>query len=103
HTPPRPRHIHSFPTRRSSDLTYYELIDDELKWSDGVALYVRTRGDTGLVTGELRRMLARVGEGIAPSETATMEQEIETSLWQERSEEHTSELQSRFDLVCRLL
>src|SRR5699024_12228667 len=24
-------------------------------------------------------------------------------IWQERSEEHTSELQSRFDLVCRLL
>src|SRR5699024_11509484 len=24
-------------------------------------------------------------------------------LWQRRSEEHTSELQSRFDLVCRLL
>src|SRR5437868_12041914 len=23
--------------------------------------------------------------------------------WRERSEEHTSELQSRFDLVCRLL
>src|SRR5437868_7779097 len=25
------------------------------------------------------------------------------SRWRERSEEHTSELQSRFDLVCRLL
>src|SRR5438067_3018511 len=25
------------------------------------------------------------------------------SLWLKRSEEHTSELQSRFDLVCRLL
>src|SRR5437868_12153300 len=26
-----------------------------------------------------------------------------TNGWQNRSEEHTSELQSRFDLVCRLL
>src|SRR5207249_9243040 len=25
------------------------------------------------------------------------------SIWRKRSEEHTSELQSRFDLVCRLL
>ncbi len=70
--------------REQAPPTYYELIDDELKWSDGVALYVRTRGDAGLVTGELRRMLAQMGKGIAPSETATMEQEIETSLWQER-------------------
>jgi ABC-type antimicrobial peptide transport system permease subunit len=29
-------------------------------------------------------MLASVGPGIAPSEVATMEQDIETSLWQER-------------------
>src|SRR5207249_11627074 len=26
-----------------------------------------------------------------------------TGMWHDRSEEHTSELQSRFDLVCRLL
>jgi ABC-type antimicrobial peptide transport system permease subunit len=29
-------------------------------------------------------MLASVGPGLAPSEVATMEQDIETSLWQER-------------------
>src|SRR5437868_12681144 len=29
--------------------------------------------------------------------------EILKAVWPERSEEHTSELQSRFDLVCRLL
>src|SRR5437868_8995685 len=28
---------------------------------------------------------------------------LKTSVWSGRSEEHTSELQSRFDLVCRLL
>src|SRR5207249_11353278 len=28
---------------------------------------------------------------------------IDTGIWTLRSEEHTSELQSRFDLVCRLL
>src|SRR5699024_11594657 len=29
--------------------------------------------------------------------------EVLMSAWESRSEEHTSELQSRFDLVCRLL
>src|SRR5438105_6271656 len=29
--------------------------------------------------------------------------EVRESLWASRSEEHTSELQSRVDLVCRLL
>jgi predicted permease len=48
------------------------------------ALYVRTRGAPGAVIAELRAMLASVGPGIAPSEVATMEQDIETSLWQER-------------------
>src|SRR5437868_10313798 len=32
-----------------------------------------------------------------------VEQDIHSSRWAFRSEEHTSELQSRFDLVCRLL
>ncbi len=50
----------------------------------GVALYVRARGAPAPVIAELRSMLSSVGPGIAPSEVATMEQDIETSLWQER-------------------
>jgi predicted permease len=50
----------------------------------GSALYVRTRVPPAPVIAELRTMLASVGPGIAPSEVATMEQDIETSLWQER-------------------
>ena len=38
----------------------------------------------GPVIAELRSMLASVGPGLAPSDVATMEQDIETSLWQER-------------------
>jgi predicted permease len=66
--------------REESPPIYYLLREG----SDGSALYVRTRGAPGPVIAELRAMLAGVGPGIAPSEVATMEQDIETSLWQER-------------------
>src|SRR5699024_12387221 len=67
------RHLHPFPTRRSSDLGYYFL------------------------------------SGRPPSVTES--QFPDFVQWKtdwfnstkSRSEEHTSELQSRFDLVCRLL
>src|SRR5699024_12373606 len=58
--------LHSFPTRRSSDLV-----------------------DTRALTKEIR-------------EHGVMKAAIVDEI-QARSEEHTSELQSRFDLVCRLL
>src|SRR5438874_12779860 len=56
--------LHSFPTRRSSDLTSFEMAVNALQESGADAVMV--------------------GRGA-------------------RSEEHTSELQSRRDLVCRLL
>src|SRR5699024_11995759 len=49
----------------------------------------------------------RIGRGTArtleKNHIHTMGDLAEASLYRERSEEHTSELQSRFDLVCRLL
>src|SRR5690349_23133975 len=63
------RDLHSFPTRRSSDLSYRRL--------DGLVL----RDLTHMCLFSWRWMF-----------------EVEN-----RSEEHTSELQSRRDLVCRLL
>src|SRR5438034_6754548 len=59
------RDLHSFPTRRSSDLTTRQLLPD-------------------------RREVALRGLALGRSRSA-------------RSEEHTSELQSHSDLVCRLL
>jgi predicted permease len=56
----------------------------EDQYSYGVTLNVRTRVPPAPVIAELRSMLASVGPGLAPSEVATMEQDIETSLWQER-------------------
>src|SRR5438874_6844401 len=63
------RDLHSFPTRRSSDL----------------GVRVGRRADVDEIEAFL------LGENLAPARI------------QPRSEEHTSELQSRRDLVCRLL
>jgi predicted permease len=49
-----------------------------------VTLYIRTRIPAAPMIAQLRSMLSSVGPGLAPSEVATMEQDIETSLWQER-------------------
>ncbi len=49
---------------------------------DGCALYIRTHRLASAVISEMRSVIASAG--IAPSEAATMEQDIETSLWQER-------------------
>src|SRR5437868_8752527 len=64
------RDLHSFPTRRSSDLAQHPLR--------------RAFADRLHVAAFLQQLAAHVQR-------------------RERSEEHTSELQSRFDLVCRLL
>src|SRR5699024_12517405 len=88
------RVLHSFPTRRSSDLGEVQL--DVLR-QRGVpvgddepvpALPVRIGG---IMTHAL--LVQQVGERC----------ERHGRAWVARSEEHTSELQSRFDLVCRLL
>src|SRR5207247_6510272 len=76
------RHLHSFPTRRSSDLN---AARDRLRnmvaaFDAGDVMYRQT--DT-LSRGQQQKVL------------------LMAALL--RSEEHTSELQSRVDLVCRLL
>src|SRR5699024_12776105 len=68
-----PRDLYSFPTRRSSDLAF------------GLERLVITLGD---------------GHGITLNKNGPNKTQIAAVY---RSEEHTSELQSRFDLVCRLL
>src|SRR5690606_41758408 len=85
------RDLHSFPTRRSSDLT---ALVESLRAApdDPMTLFAVPDGVTALreVVRELRclewvRKNAKELDGDA------------------RSEEHTSELQSRENLVCRLL
>src|SRR5439155_18022563 len=89
-------YLHSFPTRRSSDLFSNVLFLDAKNHSyleelggmnifivdDGV-LKTPPLGDT-ILAGVTRDSILRLAKGL-------------------RSEEHTSELQSRGHLVCRLL
>src|SRR5205085_10724647 len=79
--PSAPRHLPSFPTRRSSDLAHLlHALQRPAQHVPGVAL----------VGGLLR------GQDVA-------EHAPDTLLLGARSEEHTSELQSQSNLVCRLL
>src|SRR5207249_11725988 len=98
-----PRALHSFPTRRSSDLKntlvykyggsdvsynrlggmhllYWNSIQDAKRW--GLRFFDLGRTD-----------VQQAGLVIFKKRWGAVES---------RSEEHTSELQSRFDLVCRL-
>src|SRR5699024_11833672 len=95
----RPRHLHSFPTRRSSDLALST-------YSGSAALLGSVPLTNSSVTELLLPDWAKSG-GLDPfsieastTEFGRCQSLVSKSL---RSEEHTSELQSRFDLVCRLL
>src|SRR5439155_25174456 len=88
------RDLHSFPTRRSSDLSPYTgKTDRETCTRGGLAVVVAddTRVEPARererTHGDIRLVLTITGK---PTPCA-------------RSEEHTSELQSRGHLVCRLL
>src|SRR5699024_12583609 len=95
--------IHSFPTRRSSDLNYlgantwyglYNTIRDveankQMIWGcqyDQVIKFLKEREEDS-ENGHTNRKLTK-------NHALSGQNELE-------SEEHTSELQSRFDLVCR--
>src|SRR5699024_12376468 len=80
---PRPD-LHSFPTRRSSDLYSTCSI------SNSPSLFSFLFSQAGGREREKKRENRR----------ATERRRVRVLV---RSEEHTSELQSRFDLVCRLL
>src|SRR5437868_12458700 len=93
----RIRHLHSFPTRRSSDLmraladapeTILQLLVDHTL----VHCRAGSAGISILEDDQFFRWHAVAGRW-AHLVNGGMP----------RSEEHTSELQSRFDLVCRLL
>src|SRR5207249_12301433 len=80
------RDLHSFPTRRSSDLLVHQ-VDLLEQLLDGLGPHVGLKRVPVLLAGLAELVLGQEQYGDAF----------------ERSEEHTSELQSRFDLVCRLL
>src|SRR5207248_10573028 len=92
------RHLHSFPTRRSSDL--YAKYTGRL----GVCLATSGPGAIHLLNGLYDAKMD--GAPVVAITGQTYHDLIGTRYQQEvdlRSEEHTSELQSPYDLVCRLL
>src|SRR5207249_2578681 len=96
------RHIHPSPTRRSSDLD--EILDEQVRTILPCAV---AGGGPGVaraddVAGERRRG-DRAGPRPALDAVREYDQTTAPVGGHLRSEEHTSELQSRFDLVCRLL
>src|SRR5204863_8136286 len=80
------RDLHSFPTRRSSDLALARPAD----------VGFRRRLDPSTLLVEHPPAVTRVDADVVAAQPF-----LEDA--RQRSEEHTSELQSRRDLVCRLL
>src|SRR5205807_8988626 len=92
-----PRHLHSFPTRRSSDLN--EQGDPKSPWHD---LRVRQALNYAI---DRQALSDQQTLGASPPTGTIVARALEFALPIEayRSEEHTSELQSPCNLVCRLL
>src|SRR5207249_11051904 len=98
-----PRVLHSFPTRRSSDLAYPQVV-----WlpaptvpgcrGEAVATDALWSSNLNLRGAHMRQFVALVAVAIAVGLPSVTLYAQDTKY---RSEEHTSELQSRFDLVCR--
>src|SRR5205807_2750498 len=84
--PPDP---HSFPTRRSSDL-HAGAVGGE-------------RAAHGPCEGQVLAELLRAGGGVLLALGGRSAEAIDAHVLGPRSEEHTSELQSPCNLVCRLL
>src|SRR5436190_14453849 len=84
--------LHSFPTRRSSDL---------ILTTEGVAMQFERFSKS---RAWLEKMGVKVEDAKAFDEAAAKVQRNQLLIFSRwRSEEHTSELQSHSDLVCRLL
>src|SRR5687768_17650024 len=87
-----PRHIHSFPTRRSSDLP--RGADERPR---APLRPLRPAGGERARAPDGAADLAPVRGPVPPAG------KLPPAFGHARSEEHTSELQSRLHLVCRLL
>src|SRR5690606_40085532 len=87
--------LHSFPTRRSSDL-YFALRGSIYSH---IVVSVRAAYQTRRITLSLLMLLSRLRR----VHDRTHDSPTIGSVCLLRSEEHTSELQSRENLVCRLL
>src|SRR5207249_12096989 len=88
-------YLHSFPTRRSSDLNDFCFIF----FFTLLAVMPRNFSGRTYATAVTKPQ----SSSTANSDLRSGRSSGYSSWFHSRSEEHTSELQSRFDLVCRLL
>src|SRR5205807_10040777 len=86
-----PPNLHSFPTRRSSDLAQW-------KWKPAVDRWSIAEIAEHVVLAEAA-LFGNVKQAISSPANPDWEEKTKGK----RSEEHTSELQSPCNLVCRLL
>src|SRR5690606_41369165 len=89
------RELHSFPTRRSSDLgpPYFAVSYDNGETFSNI-------GEQNIPAIAIR---GSIGMGFLGDGSGNAVRSINSGASWTRSEEHTSELQSRENLVCRLL
>src|SRR5207248_11245778 len=93
--------LHSFPTRRSSDLPSAGVPSSGAPaWSERLPRGQRLHVGVG---GRLRVRVGRDGVHLPAHAVGVERPELVRLCVAARSEEHTSELQSPYDLVCRLL
>src|SRR5204862_7405264 len=90
-----PGYLHSFPTRRSSDLMDKVSRRTFFGTAGSAVLPMTARAYSRIRGANDRIQIAQIGCGNRAQGHRQM--------LKLRSEEHTSELQSRRDLVCRLL
>src|SRR5699024_12571866 len=100
HPSPPLTDLHSFPTRRSSDLLSTTNATHSISIMSSSFMQ---RGEPAIVDKWTRAKMA-IDNGVdLVLELPFVYSCQSAELFALRSEEHTSELQSRFDLVCRLL
>src|SRR5206468_10954179 len=95
------RDLHSFPTRRSSDLTTELSGEYERAASAAPTSTRRTQSPSRRLKRSRRGSASSSRSGWSSGSNPARTRDHPLLLL--RSEEHTSELQSRSDLVCRLL
>src|SRR5699024_12677732 len=92
--------VHSFPTRRSSDLFPHSALSQTSLLDACTDAEYYAKSDMCGYPNEAR-MENQQSPPDGPASSLYISPDPEYHL--HRSEEHTSELQSRFDIVCRLL
>src|SRR5207253_10682291 len=93
------RDLHSFPTRRSSDLA----LPPSSRWSFFTFDFAASMMSLPVAVSPVRETMSTLSLDASSLPTTVPGPVIRFTTPSSRSEEHTSELQSRGHLVCRLL